>query len=422
MSAGSGNGELLRADRSPQKLERAGVRRLNHIPLLICGAVAVAVAVLIAWTAGERAKTVAAKTEDHGGSTHDFAQAIAGDKTGYIPPANSAPSAPPPTAVVNAPPPVAAASPPAANEEAEARKKAFFEALFATSAVNDPVLQQLINAHQQSITAAQAARTVAADPNNLGGSTPAEIAEYTRKVADVQPSLVGNGPPPGPPDPNGLTTYIGNRERWKLNTQLERPATPYIVRTGTVIPALLLSGIESELPGTIIAQVSQDVYDTPTGNYLLIPQGSRLVGEYSNAVHYGQSRIFVVWQRIIYPNGSALDIGAMPGADEQGEGGFHDKVNNHFLRMFGTALLMSAITAATNWATNHNQGGYNSNGYSASSALSEAVGQQLGQTTAALLEKNLSIAPTLTIRPGYRFNIVVTKDLEFRAPYYVGEY
>jgi type IV secretion system protein VirB10 len=88
-------------------------------------------------------------------------------------------------------------------------------------------------------------------------------------------------------------------------------------------------------------------------------------------VHYGQSRIFVVWQRIVYPNGSALDIGAMPRADEQGEGGFHDKVNNHFLRMFGSALLMSAITAATN----HNQGGYNSNGYSASSALSEAVGQ-----------------------------------------------
>jgi hypothetical protein len=222
MSAGSGNGELLRADRSPQKLERAGVRRLNHIPLLICGAVAVAVAVLIAWTAGERAKTVSAKTEDHGGSTHDFAQAISGDKTGYIPPANSAPSATPPTALANAPPPVAAPSPPVANEEAEARKKAFFEALFATSAVNDPVLQQLINAHQQSITAAQAAKTVAADPNNLGGSTPAEIAEYTRKVADVQRSLVGNGPPPGPPDPNGLNTYIGNRDRWKLNTQLVR--------------------------------------------------------------------------------------------------------------------------------------------------------------------------------------------------------
>jgi type IV secretion system protein VirB10 len=83
---------------------------------------------------------------------------------------------------------------------------------------------------------------------------------------------------------------------------------------------------------------------------------------------------------------------------------------------------MSAITAATNWATNHNQGGFNSNGYSASSALSEAVGQQLGQATAHLLEKNLSIAPTLNIRPGYRFNILVTKDLTFDRPYVVANY
>jgi len=198
------------------------------------------------------------------------------------------------------------------------------------------------------------------------------------------------------------------------------PATPYILRTGAVIPALLLSAMDAELPGTIIAQVSQDVFDTPTGNYLLIPQGSRLVGEYSNAIQYGQSRIFVAWQRIIYPDGSALDIGAMPGADQQGEAGFNDQVDNHFLRIFGSAILMSAVTAATNWATNHNQAGFNSNGYSASSALSEAVGQQLGMATAHLLEKNLSIAPTLTIRPGYRFNILAVKDLTFNGPYVVG--
>ena len=97
--------------------------------------------------------------------------------------------------------------------------------------------------------------------------------------------------------------------------------------------------MESELPGTITAQVSQDVYDSGTGNYLLIPQGSRLVGEYANAIQYGQSRIFVAWQRIIYPDNSALDIGAMPGADAQGESGFHDEVDNHFIRLFGSALV-----------------------------------------------------------------------------------
>ena len=421
MSTDTGNGDLLRAGRSPQTLGRPGVRRLNHIPLFICGAIALVVAVLIAWTAAERGKAVAVKSEDHGGNARDFAMAVAGDKTGYIPPAHVAPSATPPPPAVNAPEAVPAA-PPAPNEEAEARKKAFLQALFATSAISDPVLQQVSNAHQQAISAAEAAKAVRADPNNLGGSTANDIANYEQKVADIQRALGGNGQPPPPLDPNSLNTYNGSRDRWKLNTHLEAPTTPYILRTGAVIPALLLSAMNAELPGTVTAQVSQDVFDTPTGNYLLIPQGARLVGEYSNAIQYGQARIFVAWQRIIYPDGSALDIGAMPGADQQGKAGFNDQVDNHFLRIFGSAILMSAVTAATNWATNHNQVGFNSNGYSASSAISEAVGQQLGQATAHLLEKNLSIAPTLVIRPAYRFNIVVTKDLEFQTPYYVGSY
>ena len=421
MSTDKGNGEALRAGRSPQTLGRPGVRRLNHIPLFICGAIALVVAGLIAWTAAERGKAVAVKSEDHGGNARDFAMAVAGDKTGYIPPARVAPSATPPPPAVNAPETVSAATP-APNEEAEARKKAFFQALFATSAISDPVLQQVSNAHQQAISAAEAAKAVRADPNNLGGSTANDIANYERKVADIQRALGGNGQPPPPLDPNSLNTYNGSRDRWKLNTHLEAPTTPYILRTGAVIPALLLSAMNAELPGTVTAQVSQDVFDTPTGNYLLIPQGARLVGEYSNAIQYGQARIFVAWQRIIYPDGSALDIGAMPGADQQGEAGFNDQVDNHFLRIFGSAILMSAVTAATNWATNHNQVGFNSNGYSASSAISEAVGQQLGQATAHLLEKNLSIAPTLVVRPAYRFNIVVTKDLEFQTPYYVGSY
>jgi type IV secretion system protein VirB10 len=421
MSADAGNGDLLRAGRSPQTLGRGGVRRLNYIPLFIVGAIAVVVAVLIAWTAAQRGKAVAVKTEDHGGSARDFALAVAGDKAGYIAPAYVAPSPTPAQTAMNASEPVPAATP-ATDEEAEARKKAFFQALFATSAISDPVLQQVSNAYQQAISAAEAAKAVKADPNNLGGSTPGDITQYERKVLDAERLLGLNGGQPPPPDPNSLATYSGYRDRWKLNTHLEAPTTAYILRTGAVIPGLLLSAMDAELPGTIIAQVSQDVYDTPTGEYLLIPQGSRLVGEYSNAIQYGQARIFVAWQRIIYPDGSALDIGAMPGADEQGEAGFNDKVDNHFLRIFGSAILMSAVTAATNWATNHNQAGFNSNGYSASSALSEAVGQQLGQATAHLLEKNLSIAPSLQVRPGFRFSVLVTKDMTFERPYVVASY
>jgi type IV secretory pathway VirB10-like protein len=414
------NGSLLSADGSPQSIQPVGVRRLNHIPLYIIGVVSALVAVLIALVAFDKSKQQPAKPEDHGGNTDSYAAQVVGQKVGYVRAENAASPTPAPTppAMTQAP---AATPPPSA--EMDARHKAFFEALYAKSTVTDPITEQVGAQRQQALSAAEAAKLVNADPNNLGGSTPGDISDYERKVANAQRLLgINGGQPAGPLDPNGLGTYNGSRDRWKLNSRLEAPTTPYILRTGWVIPALLLTAMESELPGTITAQVSQDVYDSGTGNYLLIPQGSRLVGEYANAIQYGQSRIFVAWQRIIYPDNSALDIGAMPGADEQGEAGFRDRVDNHFLRTFGSALLMSAVTAAVNWSTNHNQAGFNGNGYSASSALSEAVGQQLGQATAHLLEKNLSIAPTLKIRPGFRFNILVVKDLIFDRPYVVPSY
>jgi type IV secretion system protein VirB10 len=184
--------------------------------------------------------------------------AVAGDKVGYVAPAHVAATPAAPPALTAAPEPAPAVTP-APNEEAEARKKAFFEALFAKSGITDPTIQQVSNAHQQAISAAAAAKAVQADPNNLGGSTPADIAAYERQVADIQRGLTGNGGVPPPPDPNNLNTYNGYRDRWKLNTHLEEPTTPYILRTGAVIPGLLLSAMESELPGTIIAQVRQEL-------------------------------------------------------------------------------------------------------------------------------------------------------------------
>jgi type IV secretion system protein TrbI len=418
------NSSLLSADGSPQNVRPVGVRRLNHIPLYIVGVILAVVGLLVAWVATEKGKEQPAKPEDHGGSANEFAVQVVGDKVGYVRAENaSAPTPPPMPAAVTQ---TAAATPPT-DAELDARRKAFYEALFAKSAISDPTMEQVSNQRQQAISASAAAKVVQADPNNLGGSTPSDISDYERKVVDTQRVFgINGGQPPGPLDPNGLGTYNGSRDRWKLNTRLEAPTTPYILRTGFVIPALLLSAMESELPGTIISQVSQDVYDTPTGNYLLIPQGSRLVGEYSNAIQYGQARIFVAWQRIIYPDGSALDIGAMPGADEQGEAGFNDQVNNHFVRLFGSALLMSAITAGVTYSQQQGQGQNNNfNGNQAPRAgdvLSQALGQQLGAATASLLERNLSIAPTLKIRPGYRFNILVVKDLTFDRPYVVPNY
>jgi type IV secretory pathway VirB10-like protein len=211
----------------------------------------------------------------------------------------------------------------------------------------------------------------------------------------------------------------GRGDRWRLESKPEAPRTPYELRAGFVVPALLISGINSELPGTIMAQVSQDVYDTPTGKWKLIPQGSRLHGTYASEVAYGQSRVLIAWQRIIFPDGKAMDIGAMPGADSAGYAGFKDQVNNHYFRVFGSAFLMSAVTAGIAKSQPESTP-YGSPSFS--SALSQSVGQQLGMVTAQLIAKNLNISPTLEIRPGYRFNVIVTKDMTFSKPYQAFDY
>jgi type IV secretion system protein VirB10 len=219
-----------------------------------------------------------------------------------------------------------------------------------------------------------------------------------------------------------MAPFAGSNQgdRWKLDTGPQAPRTPYELRAGFVVPATLISGINSELPGQIVAQVSQNVFDTATGKWRLIPQGSRLVGSYSSSVAYGQGRVLVAWQRIIFPDGKAMDIGAMPGADSAGYAGLNDQVNNHYVRLFASAFLMSGVTAGVSLSQPQQTTGTTTP--TAGSAMSEALGQQLGQVTAQLIAKNMNIAPTLEIRPGYRFNVIVTKDMTFTKPYQAFDY
>ena len=209
-------------------------------------------------------------------------------------------------------------------------------------------------------------------------------------------------------------------DRWKLKSEVQKPVSPFVLQAGFVIPATLISGINSSLPGQIMAQVSQHIYDSPIGKWRLIPQGSRLVGTYSSEVEFGQARVLVAWQRIIFPDGKAMDIGAMPGADGVGYAGFKDLVNNHYPRIFGSALIMSAIVAGATYSQRDSGGAFGRQ--NAGSIMSQSLGQQLGLVTANLIRKNLNISPTLEIRPGYRFNIIVTKDMKFSKPYQSFDY
>ncbi len=224
--------------------------------------------------------------------------------------------------------------------------------------------------------------------------------------------------------PSGTMTSATSAggDRWKHEGTQLPPRAQFVIQAGDVLPALMLSEIDSALPGQIIAQVSQHVYDTPTKTQLLIPQGTKLIGAYSSEVGYGQKALLVAWQRLGYPDGKTLDLGSMPGATGSGASGLTDLVNNHYMRLFGSALLMSAVTAGVTFSQQQAQGAGVPGQvaipqYNAGTAMSQALGQQLGQVTAQLIAKNLSIAPELTIRPGYRFNVVVVKDLVLPKPY-----
>ncbi len=202
-------------------------------------------------------------------------------------------------------------------------------------------------------------------------------------------------------------------DKFYLNSKLTKPISPFEVKAGTIIPATLLTGVTSDLPGQITAQVSQNVYDTITGNYLLIPQGTRVLGLYDSKVAYGQSRVLIAWSRLIYPSGDSFDLEGQPGVDLMGMAGMHDLVDNHYTRVFGSALMFSMFGALGQLSQPQQDNGVLTN----QQIIYGAIGQQMSQTGAQLVEKNIEIQPTLQIRPGSNFNILLTRDMVLPGPY-----
>jgi type IV secretory pathway VirB10-like protein len=195
---------------------------------------------------------------------------------------------------------------------------------------------------------------------------------------------------------------------------LVKPLTKYEVQAGWDIPATLEQAINSDLPGEVRGLVRENVYDTSTGHYLLIPQGARVVGEYSSRVAYGQSSVQVVWTRLIFPDGSSVDLGGLNGQDVRGQSGFRDKVDNHYVRLISAALLTSAFAAGIEMTQNQSA---TATVLTPSQLATQAVGQQLGELGTRITERNLDIQPTIKISIGYRFTIRVRKDLVFDRPY-----
>jgi type IV secretion system protein TrbI len=239
-------------------------------------------------------------------------------------------------------------------------------------------------------------------------------------VAAPPPAFPMLGGLPGVAGPNAEAPWDPNLQTRKnafldapsmhpdyLPTSLQPALSPYEVKASTIIPATLITGINSDLPGPIIAQVRERVYDTVTGQHLLIPQGARLLASYDSMVAWGQERVLMCWNRIIFPNGSSINLHCMPAADLKGQAGLTDEVDNHWDRLMA-AVGLSTVLSLGAQAVAGDPSGYQPN------LAQRAAGNAAGQINGAgqgVVQRQLNLQPTITVRPGFGVNVIVTKDM-----------
>ena len=192
-----------------------------------------------------------------------------------------------------------------------------------------------------------------------------------------------------------------------LNPLLKK-RSDYSLMAGTLIPGLLLTGLNSDLPGQILGQVSQNIFDTVSGAYLLVPQGTKVIGEYDSRIVYGQRRVLIVWTRLIFPNGASISLEGMPGVDLSGYAGLSDQVNNHWGRLLTGVVFSSLLSASAQISQGRN---YSSIDPTYGELAAQGVSRNSNEVGQEITRRNLNVQPTLEIRPGYRFNVFVNKDI-----------
>ena len=264
-------------------------------------------------------------------------------------------------------------------------------------------LQEIEAARLSKLFAATAIRTAASAP----------IASVTA------PGTTLAVPAEAPPlDPNAMQNMQDRKlafvngpvdRRTVSQDRLANPASPYVVQAGTVIPAALITGIQSDLPGQVTAQVTEHVYDTPTGKFLLIPQGSRLIGQYDSQISFGQKRVLLVWNRIMLPDGKSIVLERQPGADAQGFSGLEDEVDYHWWDLAKAAALSTLLSVGAELGSNQDDSDL-------VRALRRGSQDSVNSTGQQLVRRQLNIQPTLTIRQGFPVRVIVNRDLVM-APY-----
>ena len=243
----------------------------------------------------------------------------------------------------------------------------------------------------------------------------ADVKTTTRDQAQSAPTVAGAPPAAGSffpatatdtaPDATDRREAFLDKPVDRRTTSADRltdPPSPFVLQAGSVIPAALVTGLRSDLPGQITAQVTSHVYDGPTGQFLLIPQGSRLIGEYDSRVAFGQSRVLLAWTRLILPNGRSIVLERQPGADEAGYAGLEDGVNNHWGKLFMAAGLATILNIGAELGADDDD---------IARAIREGTQDTIGRAGDEIVRRQLSIPPTLTIRPGFPVHVMVVRDL-----------
>ena len=236
------------------------------------------------------------------------------------------------------------------------------------------------------------------------GATPGTTLAVPAETPPVDPNAVQNM------QDRKLAFVNGPVDRRTVSAdRLANPASPYVVQAGTVIPAALITGIHSDLPGQVTAQVTEHVYDTPTGKFLLIPQGSRLIGQYDSQIAFGQKRVLLVWNRIMLPDGKSIVLERQQGADAQGFSGLEDEVDYHWWDLAKAAALSTLLGIGTELGSSDQESDL-------VRALRRGSQDSINNTGQQLVRRQLNIQPTLTIRQGFPVRVIVNRDLVM-APY-----
>ena len=247
-------------------------------------------------------------------------------------------------------------------------------------------------------------------------STPgAEAIDPVREASTIEGALAGlsRSGTDRPGDQQRKQSFIDRKEDAQKYTSadLQPPRSPYQLTGGiSIIPAALVTGIKSDLPGDVIATVTENVYDTATGRHVLIPQGSRLYGQYDSEITYGQRRVLMVWTRLTLPNNSSVSLDRLKGNDVSGYAGLEDEIDWHWARIFAGAAVSTLLGVGAELAAP-------TNGRSEGTvviAASEGVQDTINQAGQELTRRNLDIQPTLTVRPGFPLRILVNRDLVLR--------